>query len=1427
MMSTAQTDNDVRRGPDASPNCAECPFAAGGKPNRPVRGIGPDDAAAIVVGEGPGRNEVEAGIPFVGASGRMLDQALRAVKIERSSLWITNATLCIPPPGAGDAKKKAARQCCEPRLHDELRSLPKLPILALGGVAAQGFLGDKFSISKLAGSVHEVDIDGRGDRPVIPTIHPAAILRGGDGASGAHAVDLLFWNLLYDVAKVKRVASGENVMFSDDIATEADDPSKAHELVLMFAQTARTERIMAIDAETVGTDGHLAIEPMYAKLTAIGMATPKLGVSVAYSILRPLTKKVIASLMADSTIEKVMHNRMYDTQVFARHNMPARGVVDCTLLMHHSAFPGLAHDLQRVTTQFFCIGPWKAEFRGGKGGVDELLTYNARDALATARLRAPLRNCLKASGSDKTYDIDIKMAEIAAHMSEVGVPINREVNTAMQVRFNKVLDDSMAQLRELVYDDETFEKFKDRLAAERAKRRRKSDPPDYLARHAVRLVELDKEIEKGKFEFSIGNADHVAAYLKARGVSLYQQTAKGKTSTKREVLEAIAHVPEVAAIVDFREAAKMNSTFVAKLPHYMDDNDRIHPVWSVNKITGRWGAEHPNCFDGATEILTERGWVRFDELPRDVRVAQYDKTDESIQFVTPTDYVHYTADEMIRMAGRYVDLYVTPDHGLLYRRRSGSYVDVQAGDYSFTDTHDEFIHAGNYAFGDEALNDSLVTLLCAAQADGTWNGSGWDFQFTKQRKVDRLVNALESLNLAYTLTERWKPSPFTGQPRRRVRIYVKKCPAGSRVADLLGGRAKQFGSSLLTLTRDTVEVLIDEIVYWDGNTQTGCEYYSSIESNADWVQALAALCGRRTVVRRYTRSPIQKKPNWQVRFSSRAVSNHSSATCVERVQGPQPVYCVTVPSGYVVVRRDKKVIIASNCMNWPKADPKKNRPNLREQVVAPPGRKIVGADFAQLEARIIALLSGDAFLVEIFANNKDIHSEFARIVWPTFDSLPVDQRKQLRDMIKRPEYCLAPGSRVLTQDLRWVPIETLREGDDLLAFTEPPIGRPWRRRDEPYFAAARVNSVRFVEQPAYRVSTTQGDVVASDEHLWIGRMRADKRIRSKKRYACKAWVRTDELRPGDLLSFTTEPWTEDRSWGAGYLAGAYDGEGNVGHRVIGLGQKPNELLDTLIAEMAARAFRLHTAERASDAVVRTEIQGGLWEMLRFLGTIRPRRLLANSNRLWNGCRLRDFTPNAKVLSVEPIGMQPLVALETTTGTFIAEGFLHHNCALYGGSVQTMIDALTRDYPEISAADVHRMNDLMKSKMTGVEAWHQQLLRDVATKREMRSFLYGRRRCFPLGNAEESTVFNFGVQATGADFMDTGLLRVVDALPDVDPTAEVILQVHDAIYVECDEDKADDVCTAVSDNLTQEHTHNGVTIHFPADAKIGDSWDKVS
>ena len=82
------------------------------------------------------------------------------------------------------------------------------------------------------------------------------------------------------------------------------------------------------------------------------------------------------------------------------------------------------------------------------------------------------------------------------------------------------------------------------------------------------------------------------------------------------------------------------------------------------------------------------------------------------------------------------------------------------------------------------------------------------------------------------------------------------------------------------------------------------------------------------------------------------------------------------------------------------------RPNLRRQIVAPKGRIFVGFDYKQLEAKIIAQISGDAFLCDVFTSGKDVHKACARIVFPNFDQLGEVQQKKARNETKPLAYAL-------------------------------------------------------------------------------------------------------------------------------------------------------------------------------------------------------------------------------------------------------------------------------------------------------------------------------------------------------------------------------------------------------------------------------------
>ena len=135
-----------------------------------VFGEGNPDADLMFVGEAPGSEEDQQGRPFVGRSGRLLDEMMLEVGIRREDVYICNILKCRAPENRDPEPEEIAS--CEPYLRAQIDLIKPLVIIALGRYAAHCLSGDKTGISKMRGTFqlyHDVKL--------MPTFHPAAILR--------------------------------------------------------------------------------------------------------------------------------------------------------------------------------------------------------------------------------------------------------------------------------------------------------------------------------------------------------------------------------------------------------------------------------------------------------------------------------------------------------------------------------------------------------------------------------------------------------------------------------------------------------------------------------------------------------------------------------------------------------------------------------------------------------------------------------------------------------------------------------------------------------------------------------------------------------------------------------------------------------------------------------------------------------------------------------------------------------------------------------------------------------------------------------------------------------------------------------------------------------------------------------------------------
>ena len=149
-----------------------------------VFGHGPAKARVLVVGEQPGDKEDLAGRPFVGPAGRLLDQALDELGIERGALYLTNAVkhFKFEPRGKARIHKSptpAEQKACHLWLERELDAVEPEIVVALGAIGAKAVFGAKFGLMKQRGQWQALGDGRRG----FATVHPSWVLRQRDSAS--------------------------------------------------------------------------------------------------------------------------------------------------------------------------------------------------------------------------------------------------------------------------------------------------------------------------------------------------------------------------------------------------------------------------------------------------------------------------------------------------------------------------------------------------------------------------------------------------------------------------------------------------------------------------------------------------------------------------------------------------------------------------------------------------------------------------------------------------------------------------------------------------------------------------------------------------------------------------------------------------------------------------------------------------------------------------------------------------------------------------------------------------------------------------------------------------------------------------------------------------------------------------------------------
>lgn len=312
-----------------------------------------------------------------------------------------------------------------------------------------------------------------------------------------------------------------------------------------------------------------------------------------------------------------------------------------------------------------------------------------------------------------------------------------------------------------------------------------------------------------------------------------------------------------------------------------------------------------DCFSGDTEVLTDDGWVRFDQYSGQ-RVAQWDNGGV-ISMVTPLAYVKNLDAEIVEIQTSRVNggfsFHVTPTHRVVSMKPDGTGLRIDEAMNRPLGSQYHCPRVGCLDGPGVDLTDDEIRLLLAVQADGTIDvrpSTGTQyirFGFTKTRKIERLRACLDSLKIE------WSDEEIGSGVRSlcfRMPVYLRAF--------------KEFPVDWLTLmSSHQREFVLSELVVWDGNSVNGRnqdEYATSITANAEWVQTLAHTTGRVATVMERSNSHGE----WRKVSILHSKKSSSWQGVTTRPGGRGAVYCVQVPSSMLLIRHQGQIAVSGNCI---------------------------------------------------------------------------------------------------------------------------------------------------------------------------------------------------------------------------------------------------------------------------------------------------------------------------------------------------------------------------------------------------------------------------------------------------------------------------------------------------------------------------------
>lgn len=496
------------------------------------------------------------------------------------------------------------------------------------------------------------------------------------------------------------------------------------------------------------------------------------------------------------------------------------------------------------------------------------------------------------------------------------------------------------------------------------------DLGDKVGRKIERIKERFEELTEG--EVNINSPDQLSKYLEENNYPFDKVNAKKGAkgySVDKKVMNAFTNIKKYrripSLVVKYRELSKLKSTYIdgkdgeGGLVKMVAPDGKFHTNYNLHIArTGRLSSNNPNCLSLDTEVLTEQGWKRYDEI-EGLKVFQFDKDKDCLELVNYDKYYisPYQNHQMSKIVGKYVDIDVTQNHRCLFKDKDDKYVVTEA---KYWKPDRRFIHSAKYR-GYYNFSNNVISFICSFKFFGFVGFCGsliFDVDAGENLgKISEIDYNLKAMNVRYRIENNDYIELTNKRPKYQIpKVTFKILKENTNlliplIEEFLADG--HFSYKLMELSYDSRVQFLNFVEFWGKGKNLS-------KKDQDVIQAI------KTITPYNIDNPFDQIKRKKYSYTDK--SHHTNYTSINQV------WCISVPSGFIVTRHNDKVAILGNCQNIPN---KGDVFSIRKVFIPPKGQVVWECDFSQLELRIIAYLAQDKVLIQEFQNGDDMHSKNA------------------------------------------------------------------------------------------------------------------------------------------------------------------------------------------------------------------------------------------------------------------------------------------------------------------------------------------------------------------------------------------------------------------------------------------------------------------